>query len=92
MGIFSNLFGNNNDENIPAIMPPGAIDQIRRGILPTINTNQLMLTANEQCHYSERAIRVTEKKSKHYEGGSQGVSVRIMKGLHIEPGVTKVCQ
>ena len=84
MGFFSGLFGNNNrddDETIPAIMPTGAIDQIQRGILPTMNTNQLMMTSGEICHFVERAIRVTEKITKHYEGGSQGVSIRIMKGV-----------
>ena len=90
MGFLSGLFGNNNnnnnDENIPAIMPPGAIDQIRRGILPTMNTNQLMMTNGEVCHFVERAIRVTEKKIKHYEGGSQGVSIRVMKGVTYRTG------
>lgn len=88
MGLLSNLFGGNkqSDENIPAIMPAGAIDQIRRGILPSMNTNQLMLTSGEVCHFSERAIRVTEKKSKHYEGGSNGVSIRIAKGVTYRTG------
>lgn len=88
MGLFSNLFGGSSqaDENIPAIMPPGAVDQICRGILPTMNTNQLMLATGEICHFSERAIRVTEKKSKHYEGGSNGVSIRIAKGVTYRTG------
>ena len=88
MGLLSNLFGGNkqSDENIPAIMPAGAIEQIRRGILPSMNTNQLMLTSGEVCHFSERAIRVTEKKSKHYEGGSNGVSIRIAKGVTYRTG------
>lgn len=88
MGLLSNLFGGGNqaDDNIPAFMPAGAIDQIRRGVLPTMNTNQLMLTNGEVCHFSERAIRVTEKKSKHYEGGSHGVSVRIAKGVTYRTG------
>lgn len=88
MGLLSNIFGSNNniDENIPPIMPSGAVDQIKRGILPTINTNQLMLTNGETCHFAERAIRVTEKKTKHYEGGSQGVSIRITKGVTYRTG------
>lgn len=91
MGLLSNLFGSSNqaDENIPAIMLAGAIDQIRRGILPTMNTNQLMLTNGEVCHFSERAIRVTEKKSKHYERGSKGVSIRIAKGVTYRTGKHK---
>ena len=91
MGLLSNLFGSSNqaDENIPAIMLAGAIDQISRGILPTMNTNQLMLTNGEVCHFSERAIRVTEKKSKHYERGSKGVSIRIAKGVTYRTGKHK---
>lgn len=91
IGLLSNLFGSSNqaDENIPAIMLAGAIDQIRRGILPTMNTNQLMLTNGEVCHFSERAIRVTEKKSKHYERGSKGVSIRIAKGVTYRTGKHK---
>ncbi len=91
MGLLANLFGNNRyeDENIPAIMPSGAIDQIHRGVLPSINTNQLMMVGDEVCHYAERAIRVTEKRTKHYEGGSQGVSIRIMKGVTYRVGKNK---
>lgn len=41
------------------------------------------------CHFSERSIRVTEKKSKHYEGGSKGVSIRIAKGVTYRTGKHK---
>lgn len=88
MSFLSSLFENRKqeDEYIPAIMPNGAIEQIHRGILPNINTNQLMLTNNEVCYFSERAVRITEKKSKHYEGGSKGVSIRIAKGITYRTG------
>lgn len=88
MGIISDLIDNTNhyDETIPAFMPSGAIDQINRGVLPVMNTNKLILGKGEVCHFSERAIRVTEKKSRHYEGGSQGVSIRIAKGVTYRTG------
>lgn len=91
MGLLTDLFGNSmkNDDNIPGIMPEGAIDQIHRGILPTINTSQIMLTNGEVCHFAERAIRISEKKTKHYEGGSQGISIRVMKGVTYRTGKHK---
>lgn len=66
MGLFSDLFSQNNtaDEHIPAIMPPGALDQIRQGIIPTMRTDRIMLTQGEVCHFSERAILMTEKTQK----------------------------
>lgn len=69
MGLFSDLFSQNNsaDEHIPAIMPPGALDQIRQGIIPTMRTDRIMLTQGEVCHFSERAILMTEKTQKRYE-------------------------
>ena len=88
MGLLSNIFEDEN-ENIPAMMPNGVIDQIQSGVLPTIGTSQLMLTKNEKCHYVERAIRVIEKRTKHYEGGSQGVSIRIAKGVTYRTGKYK---
>lgn len=47
MGFFSDLFfapQPSGADHIPAIMPAGAIDQINRGILPTMNTDKIMLT------------------------------------------------
>lgn len=69
MGLFSDLFSQNNsaDEHIPAIMPPGALDQIRQGIIPTMRTDRIMLTQGEVCHFSERAILMTEKTQKRYD-------------------------
>lgn len=66
MGLFSDLFSQNNsaDEHVPAIMPPGAMDQIRLGIIPTMRTDRIMLTQGEVCHFSERAILMTEKTQK----------------------------
>lgn len=90
MGFFSDLFGNNQiSDNIPAIMPAGAIDQINRGILPVMNTDKILMTKGEKCHFAERAILITEKVSKHYEGRSNGYSVKLTKHVTYRTGRSK---
>lgn len=90
MGLFSGIFSPNTptpaDESIPAIMPPGALDQIRRGIVPTMRTDRIMLTQGEICHFSERAILMTEKTQKRYVGSSSGFSFRVCKGVTYRTG------
>ncbi len=90
MGFFSDLFGNNQiSDNIPAIMPTGAIDQINRGILPVMNTDKILMTKGEKCHFAERAILITEKVSKYYEGRSNGYSVKLTKHVTYRIGRNK---
>lgn len=87
MGLFSNLFSPVSSRNgIPAIMPPGAIAQIRQGILPSIRTDGIVLTSGETCHFAERAILVTEKTRTQYQGRSKGFSFRIFKGVTYRTG------
>ncbi len=88
MGLFSDLFSPTatQDERIPAIMPPGAIAQIRQGIIPTMRTDRIVLSSGETCHFSERAILVTEKKRKRYEGRSNGFSFRVCRGVTYRTG------
>ena len=88
MGLFSDLFSQNNsaDENIPAIMPAGALDQIRQGIIPTMRTDRIMLSDGEVCHFSERAIIVTEKTRKRYGGRGGGFSFRVCRGVTYRTG------
>lgn len=81
VGLFSELFpqnsgSNNSDERIPAIMLPGALEQIHKGIVPTIHTD----TQSEDCHFSERAILIAEKTQKRYVGNSSGFSFQICRG------------
>lgn len=73
-------------EQVPAIMPSGALVQIRQGILPSIRTNRIMLAPNEICHFSERAILLTEKVQKRYVGSSSSISLRICKGVTYRTG------
>lgn len=89
MGIFSDLFSpekNSVSESIPPIMPAGAITQINNGILPIMNTDKIMLTKGEECHFAERAILVTEKVSKRYEGRSNGYSIKLSKHVTYRVG------
>jgi len=92
MGFFSDLFNAPQapaGDNIPAIMPAGAIDQINRGILPVMNTDKIILNKGESCHFVERAILITEKVSKHYEGRSNGYSVKLTKHVTYRTGRSK---
>lgn len=93
MGWLSDIFKpkENIEENdtIPPIMPAGAIDQINRGILPKMTTDNIILTKGEECHFIERAILVTEKIQKHYEGSSNGYSIRIIKNVTYRTGKNK---
>lgn len=88
MGLFSDLFPQNNsaDEKIPALMPAGALEQIRQGIIPTMRTDRIMLSDGEECHFSERAIIVTEKKRRRYVGRSNGFSFRVCRGVTYRTG------
>lgn len=91
MGLFSDLFFkiNSVDENIPAIMPAGALDQIRQGIIPTMRTDRIMLSNGEICHFSERAIIEIEKMRKRYVGRSNGFSFRVCRGVTYRTGQNK---
>lgn len=92
MGLFSDLFSSENtsiSENISPIMPAGAIAQINNGILPIINTDKIMLTKGEECHFAERAILVTEKVLKRYEGRSNGYSIKLSKHVTYRVGKNK---
>lgn len=92
MGFFSDLFSPSQPsrpDNIPAIMPAGAIDQINRGILPTMNTDKIMLTKGEECHFAERCILIAEKVSKHYEGRHNGYSVKLTKHVTYRTGKSR---
>lgn len=88
MGLFSDIFSQKNaaDEYIPSIMPQGALDQIRQGVIPIMRTDRIMLTQGETCHFSDRAILMTEKTQKTYVGNSSGFSYRVCKGVTYRTG------
>ena len=91
MGVFSDIFpqSNSGEVHIPAIMPPGALAQIRQGIIPTMRTDRIMLRQGETCHFSERAVQVTEKTRKRYIGSSNDFSIRLCRGITYRTGRNK---
>ena len=91
MGLFSDLFANTNREvdSIPAFMPATLINQINSGVIPIVKTNKIMLSNGEVCHFAERAILVTEKIIKHYNGRHNGFSFRVMKGVTYRTGQSR---
>ncbi|OOR86738.1 hypothetical protein B0181_11490 [Moraxella caviae] len=63
---------------------------IQNGILPVIETGGILLQRDEQVHFlldcSLREERVVRRS---YQGGSQGVSVRVAKGVSFRVGQHK---
>lgn len=63
---------------------------LRSGELPTIEVyGEMILKKNELCHYSAGSNLIEERSKTRYVGGSQGVSVRIAKGLYYRVGQFK---
>jgi hypothetical protein len=61
--------------------------EIQRGNLPEINVSGLVTQKGEKVYWSEPAILAeTKVVRRRYEGGSQGVSIRIMKGVSYRVG------
>lgn len=58
--------------------------------LPIIYGSPVILQDGEDCHYSSTVDRVTTKnKVVGYSGGSQGVSLRVCKGMSYRIGASK---
>jgi hypothetical protein len=61
--------------------------EIQAGNLPATSTPGLLLQKREQAHWSEPAQLIEERVvRRRYEGGSSGVSIRIMKGVTYRVG------
>lgn len=58
---------------------------IKHGQLPVVEAD-IMLKRGEVCHYETEASLVEEKSVTRYVGGSQGVSIRIAKGVYYRVG------
>lgn len=88
--IFANRYGRGTINNVPSIMPPAALDNIRNGNLSEINTNTIFLSSGEKCHYIDRAILVTERNIiTGYTGNTSGWSFRVFKGVNYRIGGKK---
>ena len=63
------------------------IEEFENYGLPTVETDSLNLAKNETCHFLGKANFCKLKQSVvGYEGGSRGVSVRLIKGLSVRVG------
>lgn len=66
------------------------IFEISAGHLPTVEVHNVVLHKGETPHWSEPASLLEERViSRRYEGGSQGISVRLMKGVSYRVGASK---
>lgn len=63
------------------------LDEIQKGNIPQISVLNLVMGKDEKAYWSEPSMLVEEKViSSHYEGGSRGMSFRIMKGVSYRVG------
>lgn len=63
------------------------LNEIQKGNLPTVPVTDLVMQKDEKAYWAEPSILVEEKVISHrYEGGSHGVSLRIMKGVSYRVG------
>ena len=66
------------------------LTSLRLRELPIIETyGDMILKKNELCHYSVGSSLIEERSKTRYVGGSQGVSVRIVKGVYYRTGQFK---
>lgn len=71
--------------SLPELMRLKKLTALKDGNLPVLETN-IILQKNELCHYEITADLIEEKSRTRYIGGSQGVSIRIMKGVSYRVG------
>ncbi|MBI2342833.1 MAG: hypothetical protein HYV02_00615 [Deltaproteobacteria bacterium] len=66
------------------------LNEIQNGNLPVVRAPNLILQNGEQEHWIEPGALIEEKVvSRRYQGGSSGVSFRIMKGVSYRVGAHK---
>lgn len=66
------------------------MEEIERGVLPTLDNPGIILQKNEIAHWGEPVNLLEEKViSRQYVGGSSGVSVRICKGVSYRVGAQR---
>ena len=92
MGFLDLLFrSQNRTPTVTSILPDVAIQEIRRGRLPQLNTDSVFLRNGEYCHYIDKAIMAKEKTSISYSGSGysvpglfKGHRMRASRGRRIE--------
>ncbi len=62
-------------------------EEFSKNGLPIIDDETLKLTKNEVCHFvGDASFCKVKQETKGYEGGSRGVSFRVMKGVSFRVG------
>lgn len=83
--IIKELMGTSNNKN--SLMNIETLNMIKSGQLPTINVPNINLASDEICHYVDRGYTFKDKIiTTGYTGKSNGVSIRVMKGLTYRTG------
>lgn len=63
------------------------LNEIQQGNMPIVSVANLIIQKNEKVYWTEPAVLAEEKVlRRRFEGGSQGVSFRIMKGVSYRVG------
>jgi hypothetical protein len=66
------------------------LNEIQLGHLPTITASNVIMQNAEVAHWEEPAKLLEQRViDRHYEGGSQGVSIRIMRGVSYRVGAQR---
>jgi len=90
MGFFSRLFSQPNPPQLPkvnTILPLAAVQEIRSGRLPRLNTDTIFTQSGEHIHYIDKAILLKDKTKRHYKSRHTGVSMPgLFKGDRIHFG------
>lgn len=89
MGFFANLFKRNKSQTpqVQSLMPAVAVQEIKNGRLPIIQTDTLLLKNKEALHYADKAILLKEKRINNYRSNRFGISFPgLFKGTRIHFG------
>lgn len=66
------------------------LNEIQQGNVPELHVTNVIMQKNEKTYWMEPSLLSEEKViSRRYEGGSQGVSFRIMKGVSYRVGSSR---
>jgi hypothetical protein len=73
----------------PSLLTRLIVARVNDGRLPVMPSPRLLTKAGEQVHAETEAQLLKEVAVREYRGGSQGVSLRIMKGVRYHVGASR---
>lgn len=88
MGFFQRLADlfSNKPPQVESSLPAIVVDSLRKGILPVLNVETLILGSDEKCHYLDKSYLMSKKTQKIYTRDYGGSSFRITKGWYYRTG------